>query len=248
MEPDVPSRIALTKARCSTLINSYSSTEALSLTCLVKPAPEDWPYNFFHPHYNGCEFRPVPHQPDLYELFIRRDLRISQHVFHIFPQMDEWPMHDLFTPHPTKPHYWRFAGRADDMIVFATGRNHNPRGAESTIKRAPNIKDAVLFGSGRHRPGLLIEPVHTIASQEAIEALIDTLWSYVEESNRLAPSIAQICRELVVIAKPEKALPKTAKRKIQRKAALALYEAEIEEAYERLPPELRNVEDYRLRE
>lgn len=83
-----------------------------------------------HPHpAAGLEFRPSVDA--LFEAFIVKNLDYEdqQPVFKVFPQLDEYPTKDLFYPHPSKPDFWAYHGRADDIIVFETTFLCQPIGA-----------------------------------------------------------------------------------------------------------------------
>ena len=51
--------------------------------------------------------------------------------------------------------------------------------------------------------------------------------SVVEEANQKAPAFSKIYREMVLITKPEKPMPRTGKGSVMRKLALQLYQSEI---------------------
>lgn len=51
----------------------------------------------------------------------------------------------------------------------------------------------------------------------------------IEEANRIAPSFSRIFKEMILIVNPEKPLPRVGKGTVAKKAALALYETEINE-------------------
>lgn len=69
----------------------------------------------------GVEYRQVSEH--LYEQVIVRkpELRLYQSIFGTFPHLQEWPMKDLYSKHPTKDNVWLYRGRADDIIVYTTG-------------------------------------------------------------------------------------------------------------------------------
>lgn len=51
--------------------------------------------------------------------------------------------------------------------------------------------------------------------------------SVVEEANQTAPKFAKIFKEMILVTRPEKPLPRAAKGTIVRGQALAAYEEEI---------------------
>ena len=48
-----------------------------------------------------------------------------------------------------------------------------------------------------------------------------------EEANHIAPAFARVFKEMIIVAHPEKPLPRAGKGTVIRKQALALYEQEI---------------------
>lgn len=81
---------------------------------------EDWAYMKISPVL-GVEYRQV--SDDLYEqVIVKKDeLQLYQPIFGTFPNLQEWPMKDLYSKHPTKENTWLYRGRADDIIVYTTG-------------------------------------------------------------------------------------------------------------------------------
>ena len=50
----------------------------------------------------------------------------------------------------------------------------------------------------------------------------------IEMANEVAPAFAKIFKEMIIIADPDKPLPRAAKGNVSRKLALQLYDEEIE--------------------
>ena len=49
-------------------------------------------------------------------------------------------------------------GRADDVIILASGEKTVPAPMESIIASSPLVQGVVMFGRERHQVGVLIEP------------------------------------------------------------------------------------------
>ena len=232
------------------MINAYASTELGASNILIKKDPEDWPWHLFHPHYNGFEFREVSGESDLHELFVHKVGALPQQLFCIFPHLEEWPMKDLFRRHPTKPHLWRLEGRSDDLIVLSDGCKINPVAIETAIREAPGVRDVLILGSKRHRPAAIIEPASfeeiAKADKDIQNDFIDKMWPFVESCNKTFSASAQLARELIMIAKPDKPFPRSGKRTVQRGASLHLYTAEIDKLYENLPVGLKEAKELRI--
>ena len=115
-----------------TKIMSMYGTSELGETPLMIPAQEwsrsAWKYLHFHNCFSA-EFR--THSESLYELVMKRGPIVVQiqPPFSMFPDLQEFPTRDLFSPHPTKQDLGAYEGRSDDLIVFLTG-SFNPLALE----------------------------------------------------------------------------------------------------------------------
>lgn len=49
-----------------------------------------------------------------------------------------------------------------------------------------------------------------------------------EEANRVAPAFSRIFKEMILVVDPKRPLPRVGKGTVARKAALALYDSEID--------------------
>lgn len=109
------------------VLNLLGSTETNNLPELTPASPEDWPYHEFHPSL-GIDFR--HHSGNLYELVLlcQPEDALYHAPFYSFPELQEYPMKDLYAPHPTKTGLWLYQGRADDIVVLANGEKVQPGG------------------------------------------------------------------------------------------------------------------------
>jgi hypothetical protein len=93
----------------------------------------------------------------------------------------------------------------------------------------------VAFGRERTQIGLLVEPAenHTIdpADERALAAFRNKIWNAVEAANRDSPAFGRVYKEMVLVTSPNKPLPRAAKGTIQKKAAVKLYNEEIQALY-----------------
>uniref|UniRef100_D8QBK6 Polyketide synthase-like phosphopantetheine-binding domain-containing protein n=1 Tax=Schizophyllum commune (strain H4-8 / FGSC 9210) TaxID=578458 RepID=D8QBK6_SCHCM len=139
---------------------------------------------------------------------------------------------DLYLPHPTKPHLRKVVGRKDDVIVHSTGEKTVPVPIEGMILTSPLVAAAVMFGRGKDEAGILIEPSagHKIDVKDNVQvaAFRNSVWLIVEEANKVAPAYSRIFKELILVAHPDRPLPRTDKGTVVRKLALKVYEEEIE--------------------
>jgi hypothetical protein len=88
-----------------------------------------------------------------------------------------------------------------------------------------------MFGRERNQAGLIIEPAehHEIDpnNEGALASYRNEIWPAVEEANRSAPAFGRIFKEMILVARPDKPLPRAAKGTVNHKAAIALYDEEI---------------------
>ena len=124
-----------------------ASTETVGVVQHVTD-PEDWPYVCINPVWNGIEMRPVA---NLFELVYVRNPECEdfQAVFGANPHLTEYPMRDLYSQHPTKPHHWKHEGRKDDIIVFKNGCKFNPILHERLISAHPRVRACMIVGTGK---------------------------------------------------------------------------------------------------
>ncbi|KAJ3529470.1 hypothetical protein NM208_g9741 [Fusarium decemcellulare] len=211
------------------LLNCLGTTE-----CGVLPVqlcdPEDWAYMSYS-RTLGDEFRHF--SGDLYEHFIVRDPRLSQYqgIFETFPELDEWPMKDLYSKHPTKENLWLYRGRTDDVIVFDSGEKLNPLDMENIIGAHPAVSAALVIGSGRPQSSLLVETTDPLRSEAEGEQLLDDIWPAVEAANRSNQSQRQIQRNMVLFTTPDKPMSRAAKGTVQRKLTVDSYKSELDDLY-----------------
>jgi thioester reductase-like protein len=145
---------------------------------------------------------------------------------------------DLFEKHPSVPNAWRYHSRADAQIVLVNGKKFDPSPIEGELLASAAgqqfIKDALIFGTGREVPGLLLI-VRDSKNGINEEHLMKEVWSTIEEMNKQTQNHARISRANIVIARNQSsvalALPKSSKGTILRKQAEALFQDDIERAY-----------------
>ena len=218
-------------ARKTRLLNCLGTTE-----CAVLPVQlcdqESWSYMSVSPAL-GHEYRHVA--GDLYEQVIVRkpELDLYQGIFQTFPDLQEWPMKDLYTKHPTRENHWLYRGRSDDIVVFSTGEKLNPVDMEGVIGAHSGVSGALIAGQGQTQSSLLLEVPHPPATKEDANKLIEEIWPSVENANKISPSHGRILRDMVIFTSPDKPMLRAGKGTVQRKLTLNLYEAELKALYKR---------------
>ena len=190
-----------------------------------------WNYLQFHNCF-GAEFR--SHSENLYELVMTRDPTVVQFQppFCLFPDPQEFPTRDIFSPHPMKPDLWAYEGKSDDLIVFLTGLKTNPLAFEHTVANHPEIRSVLMTGNKRLQPALIVEPVENSALSMIERAqLIERIWPLVQEANTGSPAHAKVLKTHIMIALPEKCLKRAGKGTVQRASTLEMYSEELDTLY-----------------
>lgn len=146
---------------------------------------ELWQYFIYNEELSGLEFRKATSEDNVYEMVItRKSTQLpTQGVFYTFPDKEEYRTSDLYQPHPTLPHHWKFHGRADNIINLSNGEKLNPVQMEEIISGNPAVKAAIIVGAQRFQPALIIEPFVQPKTAEETDDLIDRIMPQVAEAN-----------------------------------------------------------------
>lgn len=138
---------------------------------------------------------------------------------------------DLWIPHPdpAKAKFlWRFAGRTDDLITFSTGTNMYTLPMQTAIGASPAVQGALVFGSGKLQPILLVELAQGIQQDEG---LAEQLWDeIIQRQNSKTPTYARI-QQTHILFVPHGEFVRTAKGSARRKETEMKYAEEIEQIY-----------------
>lgn len=136
---------------------------------------------------------------------------------------------DLFEPHPTIPNAWRYYARLDDTLVLENGEKANPLIAEGVIRQSQYVAEAVVFGANKPRLGAFVIPAAAVELTD--EALLDALMTYVNQANQVAPSFAQLSRDMIKILPRDVEYRKTDKGTVIRAAFYRDFSEHIEAAF-----------------
>ncbi|KAG6900035.1 putative secondary metabolism biosynthetic enzyme, partial [Termitomyces sp. T159_Od127] len=188
----------------------YGGTEFGSPTIpILRPGDEsDWAYIEFS---DRAAVRWVPQGDGTFECQFLTTERHSLPIENL-PDVRGYATSDLFEPHPTKPYLWKIIGRIDDVVIHSSGEKTVPGPMEDIVMGSPYVMGTVIFGRAHDRPGILIEPhAINIADHTQIEELRNTLWSVIEEANKVMPASSRIFKEMILITSKDKPLPRTAK-------------------------------------
>ena len=171
----------------------------------------------------------------IFEHVVVNDKRTNkyQYVFDIFPGLSEYRTKDLYAPHPTAAGWWKYRGRADDLIVLSNGEKINPIPMENTIRSDPLVNSALVVGEYRFSPSLLVEMKSGHAPETDVERLeaVKQIWPSVDEANRIAPGFAKIPKSLILFTKPEKPFQRAGKGTVQRRLTVKSYSEELDQLF-----------------
>ncbi|KAK2059819.1 male sterility protein [Colletotrichum caudatum] len=220
------------------LVNIIGATETLPAFIYHQKNRDLWQYFIYNEELFGIEFRKAATDNDSYEMVITRNSRQFplQGVFYTFPDRKEYSTSDLYQPHPTLPHHWKFHGRADDIINLSNGEKFNPVTMEDIISGNPAVKASIIVGTQKFQPALIIEPLVHPKSEDEVDNLIERVMPQVAEANAVAgkehkATHARITRHLITVSKPEKPFRMAEKGTLKRSETIRLYSEEIEELY-----------------
>lgn len=219
-----------TLSKYTKVYNILGSTETKNLPELPPASSEDWRYHEFHPSL-GIEFR--HHSGNLRELVFKRQPEDAFYFapFRTFPDLQEYPMKDLYSPHPTKSGLWLYEGRADDIVVLANGEKFNPGEAEQMISAHPDVKAAIIVGSSKEQPAVLIEPSPKLAEFSEKDR-IDSVQDLVSKANEVLPGHAKVDQAHTKILEDSEAFLRSTKGTVQRMPTVQKLGDEIERVYQ----------------
>ncbi|KAF7422954.1 hypothetical protein PC9H_011118 [Pleurotus ostreatus] len=164
-------------------------------------------------------------------------------TYRLIGQAPGWPepyvVQDYLVANPNDNKQYKILGRADDLIVLATGEKVRPANMERAISEHPDVKEVLAFGDGQLSLGLLVELAAgkapaDLSVPENHEALLASIDPYLERGNSFTDKHGKITREMIVFTRSEtKPLVRTDKGSLARKTNYAAFDTEIKNAYDR---------------
>lgn len=139
---------------------------------------------------------------------------------------------DTFTPHPTIPDAWKYLGRLDDRVTLVNGEKVLPIPYEHVIRQHELVQEAVVFGTDRALPGLMVVPSDKAAALSKDE-IRQALMPKIELANSKAEEFGRISPEMVEILDVGTAYPRTDKDSVIRAAFYKQFGKHIDEVYRR---------------
>lgn len=207
------------------LLNHMGATEIGAIAPIFIPGVDyDWHYLQLRRDI-GLRLDPAADDSGLYQLTGRP-----------FGWGVDFPVQDLLQCNPAQPTtQFMILGRADDLLVLATGEKVLPRQLELAVSNDPRVKDVVAFGDGRFNVGLIVEAgiAVDICDPAQVAAFVDAIWPAVEAGNEFTDAHGRVlAKSMVIVSTPEyKVLARTDKGSLIRKVIVQAFAAEIDEAY-----------------
>ncbi|KAL8894496.1 MAG: hypothetical protein Q9192_004271 [Flavoplaca navasiana] len=248
----LPKQVGDTICKKVHLISVYGSTEAISTTYWILPT-EDWEYIYNNPEFDNFQFEESGE--NLFEAVYYKHsdpaLRLHQGVFWCLPDLDRWSMKDLFAPHPTRKNAWKYISRADELVIMENGYKLLPTPfEEEVLGKDPRIKIASVYGTAKEHLAVIIELVDppppsyfenkakemkSGTTVDASDPIVDEIWPVVQTVNdeltKFSTKTSQIPKHAVIIANPERSLPRTGKGGVQKRLTEKLYREELNWAF-----------------
>ncbi|KAK4964061.1 hypothetical protein LTR66_012495 [Elasticomyces elasticus] len=139
---------------------------------------------------------------------------------------------DIFTPHSSIPHAWKYHGRIDDRVTLSNGEKVLPLPIEGRVREEPLVRDAVVFGVDRAVPGLLVLRADA-AAKMSDDHFLSAIWPAVEAANASAEGFSQISKDMIVCLPAGVEAPSADKGNIIRAKMYKAFASEIDAVYTR---------------
>ncbi|SJL02272.1 uncharacterized protein ARMOST_05598 [Armillaria ostoyae] len=168
----------------------YGTTECGVVTPILPAKVSDcWDYFEFTKFATP---KMVASGPDSFEFIaVKNEFSVPSVIDTNVDGADGFATSDLFSPHLTKPGYWKIIGRIDDQIMHNTGEKTNPGPLESMLNRDPHVLGAIMFGRGKYQVGVLVEPGPQFSFDPVDESKLaefkNLIWPTVKKINQFAP-------------------------------------------------------------
>ncbi|KAH7318074.1 hypothetical protein B0I35DRAFT_431256 [Stachybotrys elegans] len=143
---------------------------------------------------------------------------------------------DLFEPHPSKAHAWRYHSRGDSQIVLINGKKFDPASMEASILASSALlQDVFIFGTGQSHAGALLFPQSDELSPDDVVARV---WPQFDQMNQSSQNHARIAQSMLIIpprCSRQQPLEKSSKGTILRRRVEDRYKGLIQAAYDERP-------------
>ena len=211
------------------LVSRFGSAECGFLMSSHREYDTDKEWQYLRSSHGSEALKFEPQDDGLAELVI---LPLWPHMAKINRDDGSFGTADLFAPHPTIPHAWKYHSRADSQLTLITGKKFDPAPLEAAIATSPLLDDVLIFGNGQQYPGALLFRSATASDIPDIHVL-EKVWPAIEKLNAESQGHARLSKAILVVMPAGTAgLEKSSKGTILRGQAEKKYSAQIIRAYE----------------
>ncbi|KAF9073069.1 hypothetical protein BDP27DRAFT_1289576 [Rhodocollybia butyracea] len=219
----------------------YGGTEiGIPVTWTLEDSDEDWAWHRFGDNVN---IRWFAQGDGSFELQVLNSDTYPPAVKNL-RDINGYATSDLWWPHPSKDGLWSIGGRVDDVIIHSSGEKTVPGLFEEVLGESPIIIGCIMFGQQRDQPGVLVEPSpeNVIDSNDLaqVSKFRNMIWPVVVKANEIVPAFSRVFKEMILITSPTKALPRSGKGTVLRKAACKEYAKEIDQIYDAVELNITN--------
>lgn len=212
----------------------FGSTEGGSLghSAFRPPGDNAWDYiRIFEAVRPYVVMDPIEDTDGLYELtYLPTFPALASSKRSNTPVPGSWRSGDLFQPHPTIPDAWKPISRLDDRLTLVNGEKITPLASEALVRGHPFVREAIMAGTGRAIPSLLV--FRAPEADHLREAdYLDAIWPSIQEANSRAEAYAQIARDMVAIIRSGVKYPQTDKGNAIRTKIYNQFAREIDALY-----------------
>ena len=137
---------------------------------------------------------------------------------------------DLFEPHSTIPHAWKYLGRLDDRLTLLNGEKVLPTPIEGCVRQEAIVKEAVVCGIGKPIPSVLIFRSE-LAKDMTDEEYTRAIWPAVKDANARAEAFSQLNKDMIVPIAADTFYPMTDKGSIIRAKIYKEFAEKIDNVY-----------------
>jgi Phosphopantetheine attachment site len=113
------------------------------------------------------------------------------------------------------------------------GEKAIPIAMEQAVRQNTLVSEAVMFGAGKSRLGMVIVASASASSMPA-QDLLKGIWPTIAKENERSPGYAQLSPQMVSVLPAGTPYPQTDKGTIIRQAFYRTFQQDIEEVYKRL--------------
>ncbi|KAL8895047.1 MAG: hypothetical protein Q9192_003881 [Flavoplaca navasiana] len=140
---------------------------------------------------------------------------------------------DLFAPHPSIEHAWKYHSRADSQLTLITGKKFDPAPLEAAIASHELLSDAMIFGNGMQSAGALLFRSEKSRTMDQ-DRLLEEVWPAIGKLNEEGQPHTRLAQSMLIVMDAEMpGLEKSSKGTILRSQAEKAYENEIRGAYDK---------------